>query len=174
MNSLSSTDISAVDFLARNFSELFTIRQIALKLKSSPAGLHASLKKLEKEGILKSEKLGSGLFFRINFESKSARYLTSMIISEDKEKIDFGDGIHHVKMCILDGKKALVMATDVTKVKEEIPQKAEIKFTILSQEDIFERVSLRDKEILEFIRRGKCVMGEEVLFALFKRGAFRI
>ena len=173
MNSISNTDFAVLEFLIRNFSELFTIRQIALKLKLSPAGVHKSLKKLEKDNILKSEKLGSGLFFRINFESNIAKHLCCSALLEKKESIDFRESSHLVKICISDNKSALVVTHDVESMKQELPKK-DIKFHIVSDDEFIKDIKNRDKNTLQMIRSGKIVIGEEELFSTLKRGAFRI
>ena len=72
MISLSDNEFSVLSFLTRNFSERLTIRSIALRLKFSAAGVFNILKKLEKLDIVYGQKLGTGLFYSINFENKIA------------------------------------------------------------------------------------------------------
>ena len=67
MLSLSDNEFSVISFLVRNFPEKLTIRNIAQRLDFSAAGVFNILKKLEKQGIVVSEKLGTGLFCKINF-----------------------------------------------------------------------------------------------------------
>ena len=172
MDSISNTDLAVIEFLARNFSELLTVRQIAIKLKLSAAGVHKSFKKLEKDSILKSEKLGTGLFFRINFESRIAKHLCSIVLLEKEPSIKFGSAEHYVKMCISDGKTALVVSHDVSRMKENLPKK-QLTFNIMTQEEFVEKIQSRDNKILDMIKNGKIVMGEEVLVNSLKRGVFR-
>jgi len=68
MLSLSDNEFSVLNFLVRNFSEKLTIRNIAQRLNFSPAGVFNILKKLEKQSIVVGQKLGTGLFYSINFE----------------------------------------------------------------------------------------------------------
>ena len=173
MNSISNTDLAVIDFLIRNFSELFTIRQIAIKLKLSPAGVHKSLKKLEADSILKSEKLGSGLFFRINFESRIAKHLCAIALLEKKPSIDFKEAVHYVKLCISDGKTAVIVSHDTEKIRQSLP-KNQISYTVLTHEEFMESILKRDKKMLAIIKNGKMVVGEDVLIETLKRGAFRI
>ena len=112
MLSLSDNEFAVLNFLARNFTERLTIRTIAQKLKFSPAGVHTILKKLEKQGIVSGEKLGTGLFYRISFESKTAYHLAAAVLvgffdyDENKKnslRIFFGKS----KAILLDNKNAL-------------------------------------------------------------------
>ena len=49
---ISTNDFNVIDFLIRNFSQRFTIRNISQKLNASPAGIHKVMKKLEKDVVV--------------------------------------------------------------------------------------------------------------------------
>src|SRR3989338_162737 len=88
MLSLSDNEFSVLNFLVRNFSEKLTIRNIAQRLNFSPAGVFNILKKLEKQSIVVGQKLGTGLFYSINFENKIAEHLAEIVLLHSDEKID--------------------------------------------------------------------------------------
>ena len=70
MLSLSDNEFSVINFLVRNFTEKLTIRNVAQRLNFSAAGVFNILKKLEKAGIVIGQRLGTGLFYSINFDNK--------------------------------------------------------------------------------------------------------
>ena len=77
----------------------YTIRSIAKELNLSPAGAHTIVKKLERNNILISEKLGTGLFYELNFKDKAAEYLALAVLLKynDVKKIELkeiGDEIN--------------------------------------------------------------------------------
>src|SRR3989344_9405559 len=88
MLSLSDNEFSVLNFLIRNFSEKLTIRNIAKRLNFSSAGVFNILKKMEKQNIVVGEKLGTGLFYSINFENRIAEHLASVVLLYPEEKID--------------------------------------------------------------------------------------
>src|SRR3989344_3589803 len=88
MLSLSDNEFSVLSFLVRNFTERLTIRNIAHRLDFSPAGVFNILKKLEKQGIVTGQKLGTGLFYSINFENKIAEHLAAIVLLYSEEKTD--------------------------------------------------------------------------------------
>src|SRR3989344_1756799 len=115
MLSLSDNEFAVLNFLARNFTERLTIRTIAQKLKFSPAGVHTILKKLEKQGIVKGEKLGTGLFCRINFESKTAYHLAAAVLVGffDYTNTELMKLKGSSKTILYDRKNALIVADNV-------------------------------------------------------------
>ena len=113
MLSLSDNEFSVLSFLVRNFTERLTIRNIAHRLNFSPAGVFNILKKLEKQEIVVGEKLGTGLFYSINFGNKIAEHLASIVLlhSDDKsEKISI-EQLKEAKAAVLN-KKTLLLVTD--------------------------------------------------------------
>src|SRR3989338_6651881 len=120
MISLSKAEFNVISFLIRNFSKRFTIRNIASSLKISAAGAHAALKKLELGGIVKAEKLGTGLFYEIDLDNKVAKHLTAAVLLEfyDIGKIDAAEIEKESKAALFDGKKLLVVTSNEDKVKD--------------------------------------------------------
>src|SRR3990167_4467475 len=88
MLSLSDNEFSVIGFLVRNFSDRLTIRSIAQKLGFSAAGVFNIFRKLEKEGIVVGEKLGTGIFYSINYENKVALHLACISLLYSEEKAD--------------------------------------------------------------------------------------
>lgn len=163
MLSLSDNEFSVISFLVRNFTERLTIRNIAHRLKFSPAGVFNILKKLEKENIVTGEKLGTGLFYSINFENKIAEHLAAIVLLYPKEKIGFDIGkISQVKAAILDEKDLLLIA-DAFDVS--IPN---MEVAIKNEDEIIDLLRKKDPKILQLLKNGIVLLGEDRIVQIIK------
>src|SRR3989338_2659462 len=109
MLSLSDNELSVINFLVRNFTEMLTIRSIAQRLEFSPAGVFNILKKLEKQSIVTGQKFGTGLFYSINFENKIAEHLAAVVLLYSEEKIEINiEEFKQAKAAIFDMKTLLL------------------------------------------------------------------
>jgi len=165
MQSISGNAFEVINFLIRNFTKRYTIRNIANELKISPAGVHLILKKLEKNNILVSEKLGTGLFYNINFENKVAVYLCSIVLMQyfDIKEPDFSR--EDVKAAIFDGKNLLLISDEETIAR--VPDK--IRAVVMSENSFIENIKAKDKAVLELIKNGKVLFGEEIIVNSIKK-----
>lgn len=167
MLSLSDNEFSVLGFLVRNFAERLTIRSIAQRLNFSAAGVFNILKKLEKEGIVTGEKLGTGLFYSINFENKVAAHLAAigLLVSDDKfEKID-SEKLKQAKAAIFD-KKTLILVTDsVTTVEVEIPN---VSVMVKSEDDLMQLFRKKNPDVLNVLKKGIVLFGEEHVVEIIK------
>ena len=103
MLSLSDNEFSVISFLVRNFTERLTIRNIAKRLGFSAAGVFNILKKLEKESIVVGQKLGTGLFYSMNFDSRVAKHLAATVLAYPEEKASFDtEKLSQAKAAIFD------------------------------------------------------------------------
>lgn len=167
MLSLSDNEFSVLNFLVRNFTERLTIRNIAQRLKFSPAGVFNILKKLEKQDIVVGEKLGTGLFYSINFENKIAEYLAKIVLlySEEKTNVDVSK-LRQASAAILSG-KALALVTDsVTTLDIEIP---DLKITTKTEDELIELLRKKDPEALQLLKNGTILFGEEKIAEIIKK-----
>src|SRR3989344_4053699 len=115
MLSLSDNEFSVISFLVRNFTERLTIRNIAQRLNFSPAGVFNILKKLEKNNIVVGQKLGTGLFYAINFENKIAEHLAGIVLLYSDEKISIDiEKLNQAKAAIFDKKNLLLITDNIT------------------------------------------------------------
>ena len=120
MLTLSKADFGIIGFLVRNISRRHTINELASKVGVSAAGAHAALKKLEKNGIVKGEKLGTGIFYEVNFENKAAWHLASIALLQ-QFSLPSVSALSLKKDCkaaLFDGKNLLVITSEPDKVKD--------------------------------------------------------
>ncbi|MBN1157051.1 winged helix-turn-helix transcriptional regulator [Candidatus Woesearchaeota archaeon] len=170
MQSISNYEFQVLNFLVRNFSTRYTVRQISLKLKASPAGIHKGLKKLEEDDILKSEKLGTGLFYYINLDNQIAKHLAAIVLLMDGPEatvVKKLEGIKEARAVIVNKNNLLVVTHSPLRTPSEFST------TTLSEHELAERLKQRDKKILEFLEHGKLIFGENTIIAAIKEGMFR-
>src|SRR3989344_244869 len=65
----------------------YNVNQIARLLNISVGWVHESLKLLEKQSLLKTEKIKNGIFYKINWKNPKAVKLSEFILIEELEKI---------------------------------------------------------------------------------------
>ena len=172
MISLSKSEFNVIGFLIRNFSKRFTIRSIASRLEISAAGAHSVLKKLEKNNVVKADRLGTGLFYYIDLDSKIANHLASIVLIEqfDVKKIDTEEIEKESKAVIFDGKRALVVTTNEDIVKDVCYRNfKEIKVICKEEEEFVEALRGKEKDVLEILENGNVLFGEELILNSIKR-----
>jgi DNA-binding Lrp family transcriptional regulator len=168
MISLSDNEFSVISFLVRNFSERLTIRSIAKKLGFSPAGVFNILKKLEGRGIATGEKLGTGLFYSINFENRIAVHLAAvvMLYSEHEIKGIDVEQLKEAKSAILANKTLLLLTDNVTFLDIKIP---ETEIIIKTEDELVALLRKRDKKMLELIKNCILLFGENKIVDVIKK-----
>lgn len=167
MISLSDNEFSVINFLIRNFTERLTIRNIAKKLGFSPAGVFNILKKLEKEGIVTGQRFGTGLFYSINLDNKISWHLACIVLlySDEKlERLNF-EQLRHAKAAIFDKKNLLLIIDNVTIIDTTIPNVNVISKTEDEALILFRK---KDQEILQVLRKGVVLFGEEKIVDIIK------
>lgn len=167
MLSLSDNEFSVLNFLVRNFTERLTIRNIAQKLDFSAAGVFNILKKLEKNNIVVGEKLGTGLFYSINFENKIAEHLAAIVLlysDERIEKINI-EQLKQAKAAIFDKKNLLLITDNVTVLDISIPN---IDVIVKTEDEIIGLLRKKDSEILQLLKKGIVLFGENKIVEIIK------
>ena len=166
MLSLSDNEFSVLNFLVRNFAEKLTIRNIAQRLNFSPAGVFNILKKLEKNNIVVWEKLGTGLFYSINFENKVAEHLAAIVLLYSDEKISMNiEQLKQAKAAIID-KKALLLITDnITTIDTAIP---DVDVIIKTEDEIIDLLRKKDQQMFQLLRKGIVLFGEDKIVGIIK------
>jgi len=166
MLSLSDNEFSVLNFLVRNFTEKLTIRSIAQKLEFSPAGVFNILKKLEKQGIVVGEKLGTGLFYSINLENKIAEHLAAIVLIYSEEKIMLDTGkFRQAKAAILDKNNLLVITDNLTFLDVSIPN---IIFISKTEDEVIELLRKKDSLVLQLLKKGNVLFGETEIVRIIK------
>lgn len=167
MLSLSDNEFSVVNFLVRNFTERLTIRDIAKRLGFSPAGVFNILKKLEANNIVAGERLGTGLFYTINFDDAIANHLTAIVLLYSEEgvaKIDAAR-LSHAKAAILDKKNILLVIDNVTFGEIAVPD-----FNVIAktEDEIAALWRKKDAEMLQLLKNGVVLFGEDKIAGIIK------
>ncbi len=167
MLSLSDNEFSVLNFLVRNFNEKLTIRNIAQRLNFSPAGVFNILKKLEKDRIVVGEKLGTGLFYSINFENKIAQHLAAVVLLYTEEQIDKVsiDQLRQVKAAIFDKKRLLLITDNITDLEVSIPT---VDVVLKTEDEFTSLLRKKDAQILQFLKNGIVLLGEDKIIEIIK------
>ena len=167
MLSLSDNEFSVVNFLVRNFTEKLTIRSIAQRLSFSPAGVFNILKKLEKQGIVIGQKLGTGLFYSINFESRIAGHLAAIVLLHSDEKTDKInlEQLKQAKSAIFDKKSLLLVTDSITALDIAMPN---INVISMTEDDLTALFRKKDPEALQLLKKGIVLFGEDRIVEIIK------
>ena len=165
MDSIAKNEFKVINFLVRNFSERLTMRSIAMKLNLSAAGVHVSLKKLEKSKIVVAEKLGTGLFYKINLNDAKANHLAALVLlgfykTDIPKEISSLD--KEIKAVMLKGKDLLLVTGLLLNPLKEF------KTIIIDYEGLVAKIKEKDKGILKIIKEGSVVFGEDIILSAIK------
>ena len=166
MLSLSDNEFSVISFLVRNFTEKLTIRNIAHRLNFSPAGVFNILKKLEKQNIVVGQKLGTGLFYAINFENKIAEHLAEIVLLYSDKKIELKiEQIRQAKAAIFDEKTLLLITDNITALEIIIPN---TEVVIKTEDEVIGLLRKKDSEMLQLLKKGIVLFGEDKVVEIIK------
>ena len=166
MLSLSDNEFSVISFLVRNFTEKLTIRNVAQRLNFSPAGVFNILKKLEKQRIVVGQKLGTGLFYSINFENKIAEHLAAIVLLYSDEKIEIDiEKFKQAKAAIFDKKTLLLITDNVTFLDITIPN---IEVIAKTEDEVTALLRKKDSVILQMLKNGVVLFGEDKFVEIIK------
>ena len=167
MLSLSDNEFSVLSFLVRNFTERLTIRNIAQRLNFSPAGVFNILKKLEKNNIVVGQKLGTGLFYEINFENRIAEHLAAIVLlySDEKFKEISKEQIKDAKAAVLEGKNLLLVVDNISILDVQIP---EINAIVKTEDEINDLFRKKDSQALAILKKGIVLSGEGKIIDIIK------
>ena len=166
MLSLSDNEFSVLNFLVRNFAEKLTIRNIAQRLNFSPAGVFNILKKLEKQNIVKGEKLGTGLFYSINFENRIAGHLAAVVLlySEEKNNIEI-EKLKQAKAAVFDKKTLLLVTDSITVLEIEMPN---VDVIAKTEDEVTALLRKKDSQMLQLLKKGIVLFGEDNIVQIIK------
>jgi DNA-binding Lrp family transcriptional regulator len=171
MLSLSDNEFSVLNFLVRNFTEKLTIRNIAQRLKFSPAGVFNILKKLEKHNIVVGEKLGTGLFYSINFENKIAEYLAKIVLIYSEEKIEIDiERLKQAKSAVFDKRTLLLITDSLTALDISIPN---IDAICKTEDEVIDLLRKKDSAMLQMLKKGVILSGEDKIVEIIKKCILR-
>ena len=189
---LTSNEKKVLRLLLTAFDRQYSINNIAKECSLAPNGAFKILKKFEKEGILKSNKIANIKSYSINFDNEKTGNileLALMPILEGRLKYrleDFKDLKEITKVCILFGsyidlKKEphdldalFVIDKDNFKnckkgledIKDIVP--AKIHNVLQTEEDLKNNVKNKDKVILQILRDGVILWGINIMIKVIK------
>ncbi|MBI2559168.1 MarR family transcriptional regulator [Candidatus Woesearchaeota archaeon] len=167
MLSLSDNEFSVLSFLVRNFTERLTIRNIAQRLGFSAAGVFNILKKLEKEGIVVGQRLGTGLFYSINFENRIAEHLAAVVLLYPQEKTELDVGkLKQAKAVIFDRKSLLVIMDNISVLDVSIPN---IEVISKTEDEVISLLRKKDTQLTQLLSNGTVLFGEDVIVDIIKK-----
>jgi DNA-binding Lrp family transcriptional regulator len=166
MLSLSDNEFSVISFLVRNFTEKLTIRNIAQRLDFSAVGVFNIFKKLEKQTIVTGQKLGTGMFYAVNFENEIAVHLAEIVLLYSDKKIELEiEQIRQAKAAIFDEKTLLLITDNITALEITIPNTVVI---IKTEDEVVALLRKKDPAILQLLRKGIVFFGEEKVVDIIK------
>ncbi|MBS3176929.1 winged helix-turn-helix transcriptional regulator [Candidatus Woesearchaeota archaeon] len=195
MVSFTENEAKTLAFLTRNFSQKYTINQLAKELNLSPGGMFKILKKLKSQDFLRSEKIGNGIIYKINFDSQEARdvctislvqkdispYLRALIkdlqIFKDKTQIAilFGSILKKENeardidiLLVFEKKKFNAVEQGIENLNKIKTKK--IHAVYQTKEDLIKNIHKCDKVILEEIKTGVILWGRRELVEVIKNG----
>lgn len=173
MVSISDSDLKILLFLIRNYAARHTTREIGLKLKISPAGSYKSLKKMEKDNIVVPEKLGTGLFYSINYTNVSAFYLACFASSMNEKDIkDIKDLKQHSKAIIKTKNSILIIPhhhdeNAITNSASKLFKDSKIE--IMSEEEFSRKIITKDSNIIGAMKDAEFIYGSEFIIKTIAR-----
>ena len=170
MISVSDNDQKIIEFLIRSYASRFTIREIGTKLKISSAGAYKSLKKLEQADITKSEKLGTGLFYEINYSHPAALYLACFVLAQQAK--DVGELKLHCRAVFKSGESLTIVTNqhDAELVKSiASKQFKEAKISMLSEDEFNNGIQAKDKHIVALMEEAGVIHGAEFIIRAIAR-----
>ncbi len=182
-----------IEFLIRRPINHYNVNQISRELKISVGSAHKILKSLEKSDIVHSEKIGNNIFYTLNMKNKEAQKLSEIVLIESRNHAltknstakvyadtmeDFGKARTIVLFGSILTKKDMANDVDVLfviKSKKNVKDISdfclEVSKTrskpvvplIMTEKDLKKNIKNKDKVILEIIKTGVVLYGEEVL-----------
>ena len=155
----------------------FYVRQISKLLKNSPTTISKYLKKLEQDGVLKSERKLNHLIFKANTENEKFRRLKTdynlNLVHESGFVEYLAEEFNHPEVIILFGsfskgeniKKSDIDIFILSQLKKDINLKKfeermgyKIQLFINSKKDV-EKMKVKNRELLNNIINGKIIYG---------------
>ena len=177
-------------YLLRNL-ELVNINQISQKLDISVGSAFKILKSLEKSEIIKSDKLGNAIFYRINLASEEAVKLSELLLIEERRMLKGYPKLYADEIKNFEGAELIILFGSVlnnkefndvdvlfltNKVKEvskfclnlsKIRTKPVVPF-ILTREDLIKEIKNKKEVIINILKTGIILKGESRFIDILK------
>ena len=110
------------------------------------------------------------MFYNINLNSSVAKHLAAIVLLGflELKKPDLEEVKDDIKIAAFDGKNMLIVSNDRT-IEDKLAGKG-FNLIILAEEELVEKISSKDKAVIEIIKKGVVIAGEGLLIDMIKRG----
>ena len=196
MYSLTQNEARVMDFLVRHFKERNSINEIGRKLDLSPRGIYKILKKLEKIKAIEPEKIGNGIYYKVNLEEEIGIKLSELVLVqnelnayaqvqvEDLEKLKdvalscvlYGSVLKKGReakdidiIIILEKKNFKKVNKKLEEIKSISPKK--IHDIMMTKEDLAGNLRKNNDAMINMIKNGKILWGSEIIVEAIKNGS---
>ncbi len=195
MLALTRNEARMIDFILRNFTERYSINQLAKELKLSPQGAYKMAKKLEKARILKPEPIGGAIYYHPDLDEEVGRKAAELVLAykdlntyarvqaKDLEQLKA-----HTLCAVLFGSVLTKGETagdidvllvlekgQLNKMHKALIEIQSIKSKKISEmlqarEDLVRNIRKRDAPLLDAIRTGQVLWGSEIIVEAIRNG----
>ncbi len=189
-------ELKVLNFLARHFTEKYSINQLAKQIKLTPKGMHKLLKRLEEKGLIEPQRLANAIFYQLNFESDLARKAAELSLFEDiklpyartqaedlrrlrpfvQAAILFGSVLEKGEkagdidvLAVIEEKKYDAFKEALDRLQAIKPKR--IQTVLQSPEDIVRNLKKPDLVVLEILRTGKVLWGHDIIINAIKEAS---
>jgi len=175
-----------------SFGEDYSINQIARKCGLAPNGAYKILKKLEKEGVLKSSGIANIKSYKMDFSNEKTPAMLELALAPEmegrvKNRLDdlkelretakscimFGSYIDFKKtpgdldvLFVLDKKDYKKYKSKLNSIKDIIP--AKIHDIIQTEEDLEKNIAKKDEVILDILQNGIVLWGQRTIINVIR------
>lgn len=198
MISLTENELKVLNFLLRNFNERHSINKLGKILKLSPGGIYKILKKLESLNILLPERIGNAVYYHINFESGLGIAIARLVLASKEMNteckvlykdlqplknltecailfgsvVEKGEKARDIDILLVFKKKNYKKVMNSLKKIQEIKTK-KIHEMIQTKKELILNIKKKNKPLLDAIKKGIVLWGEEFLVEAIKNGTNR-
>lgn len=195
MFSLTVNESRIIDFLIRNFRERNSINALARKLKISHTGVHKILRKLERVGAVKPEKIGNSIYYKVNLAEEVGVKIPEFVLAQNELNsyakvieddfrvlepltqscILFGSVLNKGReardidvLLIFEKKNFKKVHQKLEEIRERKPKK--IHDVMMTKEDLARNIRQNGEVILDIIKNGRVLWGSEIIVEGIKHG----
>ncbi len=195
MLALTRNEARLVSFLLRNFTERYSINQLARELGLSPMGARKIAMKLEKTRILKSEAISNAIYYRPSVDEEIGRKTAELVLAykdlnpyAKAQAKDLEQLRPHVLCAVLFGsvltkaekagdidvllvlEKGQLNKAHKTLMEIQSIKPKKIGEMVQSREDLVRNIRKRDAPLLDAIRTGQVLWGSEIIVEAIRNG----
>ena len=184
MVSLTKKERETLLILFKDFSSFYNANSISKLLQISHVGAQKIFRRLLKENVVVSKRIGKSIIYKLNFEDNYVRQLVSFLLADEandfkrwkeefkklftKDRIVmiYGSAIKNyaqaqdIDIMIVIEKKEIKEINNLLKKKEEILPK-KLHSIKLTHQDLLENIKKKDKVIIDIIKNAIILYGQD-------------